>query len=142
MGRARSFSFVILGILSIAVCGADASKAAQGDAGAGPPEFVPSSIDEALRALRYSAAKDIDWRPFGLLTSATYHGHGHDGGSRFDGTYTKQFSDVDASGATFFFPGESGRTKAEFDVPDFDAANATPDGSDEVTIGAKSYRSE
>ena len=121
------------------------SDAGQGQAGAGSREFIPSSIGEALRELRHSAAAGADWRRFGITASATHRTRGHFDTASVDGQTTTELADVDVRGASLFSiasTGGSSRTRAPFEDATFDASKATSAGKETITIAGRSYEAE
>lgn len=118
--------------------------AQSGDTGDKPPaQFVPSSIAEALRELRYTAGKYAGWRSYYDLSSVTIHERGR---SEIVGSFDESTTIVmmERNGAKarleYLTPGgDSPDVMAEFDTPFLDPANARTVGTEVVTIGGKSY---
>ncbi len=145
----RSTAFIHSAVLAAALlsmaCSDSTGQSVQSGAGAGSPEFIPASIDEALRELRHSAAKGADWRRFGILANATHRTRGHFDTLSMDGQTTTELSDVDPRGASLFSiasHGGSSREGVAFEDPTFDVSKATSAGRETITIAGKPYDAE
>jgi Flp pilus assembly protein TadD len=133
-----TFIFVLLG--SAQLC--DVNAAQRESVGDPPPrQFIPSSIDEALRELRHTQAKDGGWRGYTDISSVSMREHGH---SEIVGDFDEKYMLIltDRNEGRFTYIVEGGGSQdlpAGFDLPFLDASNATAAGSETVTIAGKSY---
>src|SRR6266404_190109 len=71
-----SITFIFALLASSKLCDV---HAAQQESVGDPPlrQFIPSSVDEALRELRHTQAKHGGWRGYTYMSSVSMHEHGH-----------------------------------------------------------------
>lgn len=133
-----TFLFVLLG--SAHLC--DATAAQRESVGDPPPrQFIPVSVDEALRELRHTQAKDGGWQGYTDISSVSMSEHGHsERVGDFNEKYMLILLDRNEGRFTYILEGGGSRDlPATFDLPFLDASNATAAGSEAVTIAGKSY---
>lgn len=120
----------------------DANASQRESVGDPPPrQFIPASVDEALRELRHTQAKDGGWRDYTDISSISMSEHGH---SERVGDFNEKYMLIllDRNEGRFTYSLEGGGSQdlpATFDLPFLDASNATAAGSETVTIAGKSY---
>lgn len=135
-----SMTFIFALLSSARLC--DVHAAQHESVGDPPPrQFIPSSVDEALRELRHTQAKDGGWRGYTDISSVSMHEYGH---SEIVGDFDEKYMLIllDRNEGRFTYVLEGGGSQdlpAVFDLPFLDASNATAAGSETVTIAGKSY---
>ena len=110
-----------------------------------PREFIPRSVDEALRELRHTQGVGAGWSGYLILSSVTLRAHGR---SSLVGDFDETHMDIlmDTSGDHVRITridqperGDSVDLPATIDVPHLDASGATAAGTEQVTIGGRTY---
>lgn len=133
-----TFLFVLLSLAQ----SRDANAAQRENVSDPPPrQFIPVSVDEALRELRHTQAKDGGWQGYTDISSVSMSEHGH---SESVGDFNEKYTLIllDRNEGRFAYVLEGGGSQdlpATFDLPYLDASNATAAGSEAVTIAGKSY---
>lgn len=132
--------FILILLISARLCDANAAqRESAGDPA--PRQFIPVSVEEALRELRHTQAKDGGWQGYTDISSVSRSEHGH---SELVGDFNEKYMLIlmDRNEGRLSYILEDGGSQdlpATFDLPFLDASNATAAGSETVTIAGKSY---
>jgi hypothetical protein len=132
--------FILVLLISARLCDANAAqRESAGDPA--PRQFIPVSVEEALRELRHTQAKDGGWQGYTDISSVSRSEQGH---SELVGDFNEKYMLIlmDRNEGRLSYILEDGGSQdlpATFDLPFLDASNATAAGSETVTIAGKSY---